>query len=130
VSVKPLNIVDSSGWLEVLVDGPNAPAFMEVIANGDLIVPAITIFEVTKRARLLGTVADAQRIESHMRRFQVADLTADRASAAVVVSLKHKLPMADSLIYAAALEFNATVWTQDDDFEGLERVRYIAKPKT
>ncbi len=124
-----MNIVDSSGWLEVLVDGPNAAQFMEVIEGGELVVPAITIFEVTKRARLMGSVANAQRVESHMRRFPVVELTADRASAASAVSVKHKLPMADSLIYACALEFDATVWTQDDDFEGLAQVRYFAKPK-
>jgi predicted nucleic acid-binding protein len=124
-----VNIVDSSGWLEVLTQGPNAEAFMKVIEEGDLIVPAITIFEVTKRARILGTLADAKRVESHMRRFTVADLTADRSSAAAVVSIKHKLPMADSIIYATAIEFSATVWTQDDVFEGLAKVRYLAKAK-
>ena len=125
-----MNIVDSSGWLEVLTQGPNAQAFMQVIEGGELVVPAITIFEVTKRAQILGTLADAKRVESHMRRFTVADLTAERASAAATVSIKHKLPMADSIIYATAIEFSATVWTQDDDFEGLAMVRYLAKAKT
>ena len=122
-----MNILDSSGWLEVLVDGPNRDAFVQVINEGDLAVPAITIFEVTKRVRLTQTAAVAERVESHMRRFPVVDLTADRASAAAVISTRHKLPMADSIIYAAALEFNATVWTQDDDFKGLPQVQYLKK---
>ena len=122
-----MNIIDSSAWLEVLVDGPNRASFLEVIEAGDLVVPAITVFEVCKRVRVTQSAANAARVESHMRRFPVIDLTADRASAAAALSHQHKLPMADSIIYAAALEFDATVWTQDDDFKGLAQVRFFAK---
>jgi predicted nucleic acid-binding protein len=122
-----MNILDSSAWLEVLVDGPHAVTFLPIIEGGKIYVPAVTIFEVTKRARIMGNEDDAQRIESHMRRFTVLDLTADRASAASLLSLKHKLPMADSMIYAAALEINATLWTLDEDFEGLPQVKYFSK---
>jgi toxin FitB len=122
-----MNILDSSAWLEVLVDGPHAVTFLPIIEGGKIYVPAVTIFEVTKRARIMGNEDDAQRIESHMRRFTVLDLTADRASAASLLSLKHKLPMADSMIYAATLETNATLWTLDEDFEGLPQVKYFSK---
>jgi len=94
-----------------------------------LVVPAITILEVTKRARILGTKAQAQRVESHMRRFEVIDLTAGRASAASALSIKYKLPMADSIIYAAALEFCATLWTQDEYFEAVAGVKFFRKMK-
>lgn len=122
-----MNIVDSSGWLEILANGKHAETFLEVIESPGLVVPSITIFEVTKRARALGTEAQAQRIEVHMRRVEVVDLTADRASAAAVISFQHKLPMADSIIYAVALEFNAILWTMDADFKGLPLVRHVAK---
>lgn len=120
-----MNILDSSAWLEVLVDGPQAATFLSLIESGKLLVPAVTIFEVTKRARVMGNQADADRIESHMRRFSVIDLTAERASSAAKCSFEFKLPMADSMIYAAVLEFKATLWTLDDDFEGLAQVRYF-----
>ena len=122
-----MNILDSSAWLEVLVDGLHAATFLPVIESSKVVVPAVTIFEVTKRARIMGNKADAQRIESHMRRFTVLDLTADRASAASLLSHKHKLPMADSMIYAATLEVNATLWTLDEDFEGLPQVKYFSR---
>lgn len=122
-----MNIIDSSAWLEVLVAGPNGQTFLQVIEAGELVVPAITIFEVCKRVRLTQSVADADRIESHMRRFTVIDLTADRASTAAALSIKHKLPMADGIIYAAALEFGAMVWTQDSDFKGLAQVKFFKK---
>ena len=122
-----MNILDSSGWLEVLVGGPNAQKFLELIEDAKLLVPAITIFEVTKHTRRQKSDKEAQRVESQMRRFPIIDLNADRASAASAVSAKYQLPMADSIIYAAALEFGATVWTQDEDFEGLAQVRYLVK---
>jgi len=35
--------------------------------------------------------------------------------------------MADSIILATARQYNATLWTQDSDFQGIEGVRYIVK---
>ena len=49
------------------------------------------------------------------------------ALAAANVSAAHKLPMADSIIYATAQAFNATLWTQDADFDGLPGVRFFAR---
>ena len=122
-----MNILDSSAWLELLVDGGYAATFLAVIEEGKLVVPAISIFEVVKRAQLLGGEKQAARVESHMRRFPVVDLTAARAGGAAQLSLKHKLPMADSIIYAAALEHRAVVWTMDADFAELPQVRYFSK---
>jgi toxin FitB len=124
-----MNVVDSSGWLEILVGGNNAGVFERVISEGKPVVPAISIFEVCKRALLLGTEKDAQRIEQHMRRFNVIDLTAERANAAARLSIQHRLPMADSIIYAATLEFKATLWTQDEDFAQIKGVKYFSKEK-
>lgn len=123
-----MNILDSSAWLEMLVDGPNRSIFLPLVEEGDLLVPAISIFEVLKRIRLTQSGQQADLMESHMRRFPVVELNAERASAAAALSVKHKLPLADSIIYAAALEFSATVWTQDEDFKGLAHVKYFAKP--
>jgi predicted nucleic acid-binding protein len=38
------------------------------------------------------------------------------------------MSLADSIIYAAALAHEATLWTQDADFEGLDHVAYRPKP--
>ena len=43
------------------------------------------------------------------------------------LSIEKKLPMADALIHATALLHHATVYTQDQHFEGLAQVRYFAK---
>ena len=39
----------------------------------------------------------------------------------------HRLPLADSIVYATADRVGGVVWTQDADFEGLPRVRYVPK---
>ncbi len=124
-----LNIVDSSGWISVVTHGEHAETFLSVIEGGKVIVPAISIFEVTKRIRQLASEKEAVRVESHMRRFKVIELTADRAAQASKLSSELKMPMADSIIYAAALEAKATLWTQDDDFKGKRGVKYFALSK-
>jgi uncharacterized protein with PIN domain len=45
-----MNIVDSSGWLEYLADGPNAAVFAKPIeATATLLVPTLSLFEVFRR---------------------------------------------------------------------------------
>ena len=43
------------------------------------------------------------------------------------LSKQHKLPTADSIIYATAKIYNAEIYTQDKHFESLENVHYFAK---
>ena len=54
------------------------------------------------------------------------DLDANLAVAAAELSAESGLPMADSIILATARFEDATLWTQDADFEGLEDVEYRA----
>jgi predicted nucleic acid-binding protein len=51
------------------------------------------------------------------------------ALSAAQLGVAHKLPLADSIIYATAKQLDATVWTMDVDFKGLAGVRYIPKRK-
>jgi predicted nucleic acid-binding protein len=122
-----MNVVDSSAWLEYFADGPNAEEFAAPIQDADtLIVPSIALFEVFKRIRTQRDSEIALRAVSQMRRGKVVDLDADLAVAAADLSADLKLALADSIILATAREFEATVWTQDIDFEGLEGVEYRA----
>jgi predicted nucleic acid-binding protein len=43
------------------------------------------------------------------------------------VSLETRLPLADSVALATARFFDATLWTQDSDFERMAGVRYRAR---
>lgn len=55
-------------------------------------------------------------------------LTRDLAISAVEIARDLKLAMADSIMLATARAYGATFWTQDAHFEGIEGVRYFAKP--
>ena len=55
------------------------------------------------------------------------DLTSDISILAARMSLERRLPMADSIIPATSRVLEATLWTQDSDFEGIEGVQYVAK---
>jgi predicted nucleic acid-binding protein len=46
---------------------------------------------------------------------------------AALLSLEHKLPLADSVILATARSQDATLWTQDEHFKDLPGVMYIQK---
>ena len=42
-------VVDSSGWIEVFTNGPQADRFLEVLDDEkSLLMPSITVFEVFK----------------------------------------------------------------------------------
>ena len=125
-----MNVVDSSGWLEYFADGPNASVFAPAIqATGELVVPSITLLEVFKRVYLQRGEGPALQSVALMEQGQVVDLDAPLALAAAKLSADRKLPLADSVVLATARRHEATLWTQDADFEGLPGVRYRAKPK-
>jgi predicted nucleic acid-binding protein len=123
-----MNVVDSSGWIEFFKAGPNGPVFKPVIEQRNLLlVPTIALFEVHKvLSRSLPEILINQCLNV-MRLGRVLDLTDARAIAASNVASKHKLAMADAAMYVMALEFEATFWTQDVDYQGLGGVRYFPK---
>ncbi len=56
-------------------------------------------------------------------------LNSQLAVDAACYGIEHKLPLADSIIYATAQKYEATLWTQDADFKGLEGVKFYSKHK-
>ena len=122
------HVVDSSAWLEYFADGPNAQHFAGVIEKpAQLLVPSITLLEVFKRISQQRDDAMALQCVAVMQQSVVVDLDAALAIRAATLGQRHRLPLADSIIYATAQAAGATVWTQDADFEGLAGVRYWPK---
>lgn len=123
-----MNVLDSSGWLEYFTEGPNAGRFAKVAEKpAQLLVPAITLLEVFKWISRERDAATALQYVAVMQQSQVKDLDASLALSAATLGLRHKLPLADSIVYATAQAANARVWTQDADFEGMAGVSYFAK---
>ena len=123
-----MNVIDSSAWLEYFANGPNSSFFAPAIENVEqLIIPAIVIFEVFKNVLHQRGENDALQVIATMQQGQTVDLTPALALNAAKISVEMKLPMADSIILATTQAFNATLWTQDSDFENIDGVQYAKK---
>lgn len=120
-----MNVIDSSGWLEFFANGPNANFFAPIIhKTTELIVPTISLYEVFKRVLQQRDESQALQAVAHMQQGRIVALDMPLALQAAKLSVEVKLPMADSIMLATARMFNATLWTQDIDFQRLEGVRY------
>jgi len=123
-----VNVVDSSAWLEYFANGPNAGAFASALqATEELVVPSITLLEVFKRVYQQRGEGPALQAVALMQQGAVVNLDAPLALAAARISADGKLALAGSVVLATARRFDATLWTQDADFEGLPGVRYRAR---
>lgn len=123
--MNQLHIVDSSGWIEYFSGTAFAGHFEAPLTDPEhLIVPVITIYEVFKKIlRERGESAALQAV-GQMQAGTVVDISTSLAMEAA----RHPLPLADSLIYATALRWNAELWTQDEHFKDLPHVKYFPKP--
>ncbi len=123
-----MNVVDSSAWLEFFNGGPNRSEFRAAILDvGHLLVPTVVLLEVERRLLQAGLPDGSADILAGMRQAKTVTLDEDLASQAAVLGVRHRLPLADSIVYATAQVHRAVVWTQDRDFEGLPGVEYRAK---
>jgi toxin FitB len=123
-----VNVVDSSGWLEYLADGPGAEFFapaLEQVEN--LVVPTIILLEVGRVVHRQRGEEAALQTMALLEQATLADLDANLAKSAVALGATHRLPLADSIILATARAFDAELWTQDADFKGMAGVHYQAK---
>jgi predicted nucleic acid-binding protein len=119
-------LMDSSGWVEAAGTGSRAHLFQEFLSEAQtIIVPTIVIFEVSKKLTLSVGKPVADRFISHAFRQHVVALNAYLALAAVELSIRHKLAMADAIIYATARSERAQLITSDSHFQGLTGVTII-----
>lgn len=123
------NIVDSSAWLEYFANAPGAKHFAGAIEAIDrLVVPAVCLLEVFKVVLRQRGEGDALQAVALMQQGSVVELDAALALASAKAGVQHKLPLADSIVYATAQALGGVVWTQDEDFDGLPDVEYFPKP--
>lgn len=121
-----MNVVDSSAWLEYLADGPNAEYFSAPLEDtGNLLVPTICIYEVFKAVLRQRGEDAALQTAALMNQGTTIDLTDELALQAANISIEYRIPMADSIILATARAHEAVLWTQDQDFKGIENVNYF-----
>jgi predicted nucleic acid-binding protein len=123
-----LNVLDSCGWLSYFLSDGNADFFAPVIEDTDrLLVPGLVVYEVSRR---LGQLYGPKGQSQGLRYLKLGKLLpgdwaiyADAADAAK----KHKLHMADAVIWQTAQANGATLYTQDSAFDGMPGVAYRSK---
>ena len=123
-----MNIVDTSCWFEYLMDTEIGLKVAPVIENpGKLIVPTITLYEVYKKLLAEKSEEYALDVVSYMQEGRVVDLNNGLSLSAAQISRKHKLPMADSIIYATSLHYSALIFSCDKHFKDIPGIRYFSK---
>ena len=127
-----MNVVDTSGWIEFLFEGNNADVFAPLIEDVDnLLVPVICLYEVFKKVNTVSDEGRALRAIAQMKQGRMTEISEEIALKGSLVSLRYRIPMADSLIYATAQMLGAVLWTQDEHFRQLPNVNYKeARAKT
>jgi predicted nucleic acid-binding protein len=119
-------LIDSSGWLEYLTEDSKAILFAGYF-EGDhaVLVPTIVLYEVRKILLLRKSKSDADVFVSEALRRRIVDLDETLALAAVQVAIRHRLAMADAIIYATAQAHGAQLVTSDTHFTGLPGVTIL-----
>jgi predicted nucleic acid-binding protein len=121
-----LFLVDSSGWVEFMGDGPLVEKFAPYFEREErLLVPAIVLYEVYKKLLSAQGSAAADRFLSAALRARVVPIDERLALLAARISLDRRLAMADAMIYATALAAGAHLVTSDAHLRGLAEVTII-----
>ena len=126
-----MNVIDSSAWIAYFTNDTNATKFtppIELLSK--LIVPSVTITETYKYILRCDGQEAALKVATQMKQGYVVELDIELAIEAAHFGLEYKLPLADSIIYATAQKYGATIWTQDSHFKGLDNVEFFAKSKS
>ena len=123
-----MNIVDSSLWVEYFLKNDIDQSVIKAVKDTDnLFIPVISLYEVYKKFLSIGDIEKANIAVDIMQNASIIGINPQLVILAAQLGKQHKLPMADSIIYATAVLYDAEIYTQDKHFENLERVHYFAK---
>ena len=121
-------IIDSSLWLEYFSGILKNDFVIDIIEEPEnQYIPSICVYEVYRRILTDKDESSALSAISFMQNASVVSITPKIAIFAAQLGKQHKLPMADSIIYATAIMYNAKIYTQDKHFENLGQVHYFSK---
>jgi toxin FitB len=123
-----MNLVDTSGWLAWFAEEENADKFKEaILKTEELIIPVVCLYEVFKVSLRETSETSALLAVSIMQQGKGIDIDSEIALNAAKIRADHKIPMADSMIYATSQKYSAILWTEDIDFKGLPGVKFFGK---
>jgi toxin FitB len=123
-----MNVVDSCGWLEYFFNQNNADFFAPALLDtAHLLVPSITIFEVSRKLVTLNAGPPVEEAVALMCKGKVIDLSPDQLAMAAKSAKIYGLAMADAIIWQTAQIHGAALYTQDVDFKDAPNVKFKAK---
>lgn len=112
-------LLDSSGWIEIVTDGPRAAKFERHLREAKRwIVSPINLFEVYRKVAKISEDR-ALRAVAAMKQGEVVPVDEQISLEAADLALKYNLAMADSIILATALACGAKLITGDTDFANI-----------
>ena len=119
-------LVDSSGWIEYYVNGALAERYASYLSSSkEVLTPSVVLYEVYKILKSRAGKEEALLAAAQMGETNVVWLSDSLAYQAADISIKYGLPMADSIIYATAVDHGVKLVTSDADFKELPNVLYL-----
>lgn len=119
---------DSSVWIDYFTGQPWARKVKPLIDGDDAIfISSVNLVEILSKYYLRSGVEAEQIKRILLGRCRIIDVTKEIALQAAQLKATHSLALADSIILATARASNATLFTMDSDFEGLQGVRVLKR---
>ncbi len=119
-------VVDSSGWIEFVVDGPKAGSYAAYLRQPEKVVtPSIVLYEVYRKLRRDWGQDAADFCVAYMKKTRVVPVDETIALRGADLSLEFSLAMADALILATAQAAGAELITSDRDFRKVPGARVL-----
>ncbi|MDP1754483.1 MAG: type II toxin-antitoxin system VapC family toxin [Methylotenera sp.] len=128
MQVDKIRVVDTSVWIEWLIDSPLKRFIIEQFPEpSQCIVPTIVQLELSKwLTREIGET-EADQVIAYTQNCVVVALDTKIALQAAELHRQYKLATADAIVYATALIHGADLLTCDAHFENLPHVMFIKK---
>ena len=127
--MKQIVLIDSHGWIEYFSEGPLIVKYAKYIENASIqthVTPSIILYEVYKRIKIIKGENIALRAVAHIiEHTQIFSIDKRISLNAAEISIRTKLPMADSIIKAVAEETDAVIITGDNHFKNIGNVILI-----
>jgi toxin FitB len=118
-------LFDSSAWLEYFFGSEKGAKIRQLIEkeNEAIITTKINIFEIYHKMLKEKGKEDAERCTSFViLKSHVDELSTETIKLATEEKIKRKIGMADAIIIATAIKYDARVYTTDNDFEKVKKI--------
>ena len=123
-----MTVIDASGWLEYLSDGPLAAQYEKYLAKPETIItPSITLSQVYKKVKKAKGAEVAMSVVAQMEKTRVVPLDEEIALMAGDLALDYSLALPQAIAYATALREEAQLVTADPRLKGLDQVTFLQK---